>query len=83
VLVARADHATGPFVRLGEANGTNSSAILEKDDRWLAPGHNSIFTDDQGNEWIAYHAMHPQAKGPRVMCISRITYKDGWPQVSR
>jgi arabinan endo-1,5-alpha-L-arabinosidase len=81
VMIARADHATGPFVRLGEANGSGSSVILETDAKWLAPGHNSIFTDDRGVEWIAYHAMHPQQKGPRVMCISRIVYRDGWPQV--
>ena len=83
VMIARADHAMGPFVRLGEANGSNSSVILEKDDRWLAPGHNSIFKDDKGDEWIAYHAMDPQRKGPRVMCISRIVYKYGWPRVSK
>lgn len=83
VMVARADHAEGPFVRLGEANGSNSSVILEKDDNWLAPGHNSIFRDDAGVEWIAYHAMNPKAKGPRVMCLARIIYKEGWPEVSR
>ena len=37
VMVARADNAFGPFERMGEANGTGSSVILEKDSTWLRP----------------------------------------------
>lgn len=57
VMVARANTPFGPFIRLGEANGTGSSVILEKDSMWLAPGHNSIVKDKQGNKWIVYHAI--------------------------
>lgn len=82
VLVARANSAFGPFVTLGEANGTGSSVILEKDSTWLAPGHNSIFKDVKGNKWIAYHAIdRKDPKKGRVMCLKPIQYIKGWPVV--
>lgn len=85
VLVARADNPFGPFTTLGEANGTGSSVILEKNGAWIAPGHNSIFTDARGNCYIAYHAIDantdPQQRWKRVFCIDPIVYKNGWPVV--
>ncbi len=82
VMVARANNPLGPFVRLGEFNKTLNSAILEKDSTYLAPGHNSVFTDKKGRKWIAYHAIDRSEKQKgRVMCINRIKYKNGWPVV--
>lgn len=94
IMVARADSATGPFMRLGEATGTGSSAILEKDSAWTAPGHNSVLHDNAGRSWIVYHAISKKdkaAKDPgdedrytrRVMCIRPLMYKNGWPVVER
>lgn len=93
VMVARADNAFGPFERLGEANGTGS-VILEKDSIWTAPGHNSIFKDNNGNSWIAYHAIwkteaeagkakHENKYVRRVMCIEPVIYTNGWPVVEK
>ena len=87
VMIARADNPFGPFVTLGEQNKSGNSVILEKNEQWLAPGHNSIFRDDKGNSWIAYHAINKKERegktgaGKRVMCISALVYKDGWPVV--
>ncbi len=83
VMVARADHATGPFQTLGEAGGTGNSVILQKNKRWLAPGHNSVFKDRQGQTYIAYHAIHqdPDKRNGRVFCISPLAFKNGWPVV--
>jgi arabinan endo-1,5-alpha-L-arabinosidase len=82
VMVARSKNPEGPFERLSQVRGNNSSAILEKNDAWLAPGHNSIITDDAGKDWIVYHAIGLDAalksKG-RIMLIDRLQYKDGWP----
>lgn len=89
VMIARADNPSGPFVTLGQRNKSGSSVILEKDEEWIAPGHNSIFRDDKGNIWIAYHAISKKEReekrngGKRVMCISPLVYKNGWPLVSR
>ncbi len=82
VMIARAKDPFGPFERLGEANHSLNSTILVKDSLYLAPGHNSIFTDKKGKKWIAYHAIeksHPE-KG-RVMLINPVIYKNGWPLV--
>lgn len=66
-------------------------AILEAGGRWIAPGHNSIITDDAGQDWIIYHAidkndrwMYPEQEkeDKRVVLIDRIEYKDGWPIVA-
>lgn len=94
VMIARADNAFGPFERIGEANGTGSSVILEKDSSWFAPGHNSIVKDNKGNTWIAYHAIWPNEAAMarkegkdkyvrRVMCIEPVVYKNGWPVVEK
>lgn len=82
VMVARSRNPEGPFERLSQARGNKSSAILEKNDAWMAPGHNSIITDDAGKDWIVYHAIGLDAalksKG-RIMLIDRLQYRDGWP----
>ncbi len=92
VMVARADSAFGPFKTLAESENKGNSVILEKDSTWLAPGHNSIFADDKGNQYIAYHAIWrdkqnagaPRGKDhyvKRVMCIEPVKYKNGWPVI--
>lgn len=92
VMVARADNAFGPFIRLGSTKADSSSVILAKDNTWFAPGHNSIFHDKQGNTYIAYHAEFKSEADAskalkqnkyvrRVMCIEPVVYKNGWPVV--
>lgn len=88
VLVARADKADGPFTTLAEQNGTGSSAILEMNEHWTGPGHNSVITDAKGNHFIAYHAIHvrpgERSTGEiRVFLIDPLEYKNGWPVVKR
>jgi beta-xylosidase len=85
VMVARSDNVTGPYERFGETNGTGSSVILEQDSNWLAPGHNSIVSDDRGRKYIAYHAISKKQNrknGGRVFCIAPVEYVNGWPQIS-
>jgi arabinan endo-1,5-alpha-L-arabinosidase len=81
-MAARSKKATGPFERLGEVMKDNNSTILVKNDAWLAPGHNSIVTDDAGQDWIVYHAIARDAtlkdRG-RIMLIDKLQYKNGWP----
>jgi arabinan endo-1,5-alpha-L-arabinosidase len=93
VLVARARHATGPYQTLAQATGT-AGTILTENDRWQAPGHNSLITDDHGQDWLLYHAIDrqqptfdalndEQGYSRRVMLLSKVDYnKEGWPVVS-
>jgi arabinan endo-1,5-alpha-L-arabinosidase len=82
VMVARSKSPEGPFVKLGDTKTNKSSTILSKNNHWLAPGHNSIITDDRGEDWIVYHAMPRDGatNSPgRVMLIDRLRYMNGWP----
>lgn len=87
VLIAKSKSAFGPFMSMAKHKGIKSSVILEKDEKWLAPGHNSIFRDKNGKVYIAYHAIPfnksqaEQSYNSRVMLIKGIVYKKGWPAV--
>ncbi len=75
LMVARASDALGPFEKRGVP-------VLEGNARWRAPGHNSIVTDEDGGDWILYHAIDAaSADRARVMLLDRIIYREGWPGV--
>lgn len=92
VMVARADSPTGPFRRLGEEDGSARSVILERNEYWRAPGHNSVISDLAGTDWMLYHAVDPRRPmfedrvhgrvARRVLLIDRIEYRGGWPRVA-
>ncbi len=90
-MVARSKSATGKFETPAQAGGKANSVILEKNDEWLAPGHNSVIRDDKGNDWIFYHAINTKKRlvekdqtiggdrdVRRVMLMNRLVYKNGW-----
>jgi arabinan endo-1,5-alpha-L-arabinosidase len=85
VMVARSKHPFGPFERLGQTNTSGSSVILEKNAEWTAPGHNSIFRDEKGRVYMAYHAVAtgaaPVKPAGRVLMIRPVAYEKGWPVV--
>jgi arabinan endo-1,5-alpha-L-arabinosidase len=86
-LIARSRSATGPFEIMPERGGV----MLERTERWIGPGHNSVVRDAEGTDWIVYHAVdsrrprtRPQdeVNTRRVMLIDRIVWRDGWPHIS-
>jgi len=91
VMVARSRTATGKFETLAQTGGKANSVILEKNDEWLAPGHNSVIQDDKGQDWMFYHAINTKKRNlsksdsiggdrdvRRVMLMNRLIYKNGW-----
>lgn len=82
VMAARSKMPTGPFETLAEATGSRNSVILARNSRWIAPGHNSIITDNAGQDWIIYHAIDSakQDQG-RIILMDKVTYENGWPQI--
>jgi arabinan endo-1,5-alpha-L-arabinosidase len=88
VMVARSESPTGPFETLAEAQGTTTSTILTENETWLAPGHNSIIQDEDGTDWVLYHAINrdqptqPNGWDRRVLLIDSLSYEDGWPEIS-
>lgn len=86
VGVARSRSPFGPFDKKG-------GPILKSGQRWVGPGHNAITTGPDGRTWIVYHAYRrsegvPRCKEPsndndkRHTLVDRITWKNGWPDVS-
>jgi arabinan endo-1,5-alpha-L-arabinosidase len=94
VMVARSKSATGPFETLARSTGKSNSAILELNERWIAPGHNSVIRDSSGQDWIFYHAIDSKNRFlkdgiggdrdvRRIMLMDRIVYRNGWPVIDR
>ncbi|MCF0199013.1 MAG: family 43 glycosylhydrolase [Bacteroidaceae bacterium] len=85
-VVGRSRSLMGPYIsKSGEQLLNNSrTVIITANDRWKGPGHNSeIITDDEGQDWIMYHAYDAQNpdKG-RVLMLDRLLWdKNNWPYV--
>jgi arabinan endo-1,5-alpha-L-arabinosidase len=85
-VVGRSTALNGPYVNKqgGKMYDNNYTTIIQANDRWKGPGHNSeIITDDNGDDWLLYHAYDAKddSKG-RVMLLDKITWsRDGWPSV--
>ena len=90
VMVARSRSATGSFETLGHTKGRIGSAIVEANERWLAPGHNAIVEDRHGRTRILFHAIDRRhaatpsqnsEESRRAMLVGTITWRNGWPVV--
>ncbi len=94
VFAGRSASPTGPFVDregvsflAGRVGGT--PVISMNGNRWVGPGHNSVFTDFNGQDWFLYHAIDrhdPYFEGAvgftkRPMLMDALTWEDGWPSV--
>jgi arabinan endo-1,5-alpha-L-arabinosidase len=92
VFVGRARTPEGPFLdrygndmAKGRAGGT--PFLLQNGNRWVGPGHNTVFTDAAGGWWTIYHAIDLNepffsAKDKltrRLAMLDRIDWVDGWP----
>ena len=92
VFVGRARTPEGPFLdrfgndmAKGRAGGT--PFLLQNGNRWVGPGHNTVFTDAAGGWWTIYHAIDQNepffsAKDKltrRLAMLDRIDWVDGWP----
>jgi arabinan endo-1,5-alpha-L-arabinosidase len=57
--------------------------MIEKNQRFIAPGHGTVFTDAAGNYFIIYHAMvRSDPTGARFLMLDRIQWQSGWPVVN-
>ena len=94
VFVGRSASPTGPFVDATGASLLDSrvggTPVLSMNgNRWVVPGHNSVFVDFEGQWWTTYHAVDrfdPYFAGTtdftkRPLLLDPIDWVDGWPQV--
>ncbi len=85
VRVGRAEKITGPYVDqagipLLQGGGT---LILSAYDRWRGPGHNGIYQDEAGTDWLVYHAYDAKEVGIPKLRIEAIRWDEaGWPQLA-
>lgn len=95
LFVGRAGTPEGPFLdRQGNdmaaprAGGT--PVLAQNGNRWVGPGHNTVFEDAGGQWWTIYHAIDRNrpffsAKDKltrRVALLERIDWVDGWPVIA-
>jgi arabinan endo-1,5-alpha-L-arabinosidase len=103
VFVGRSQSPTGPFIdREGVSLNDNEDAADPTDgraggtvvlsmngNRWVGPGHNSVFEDFDGQWWTIYHAVdveNPYFEGSvgftkRPPLLDQLDWIDGWPVV--
>ena len=96
VFAGRSRTPEGPFVdRLGVPLTTSrvggTPVISMNGNRWVGPGHNSVVTDEAGQDWFAYHAIdqgdpyldqpNPLNINKRPMLLDRLEWVGGWPSV--
>ena len=93
VLVGRATDILGPYTdREGVsllADRVGGTPVLSANgNRWIGPGHNTVFTDLDGQDWFLYHAVdrdNPYFVGTNITkrppLLDRLDWSDGWPTV--
>jgi arabinan endo-1,5-alpha-L-arabinosidase len=99
VAVGRSKSIMGPYVNQNGADIRYNSGKLilwghhltdaETGDgkQFVGPGHNAVIQDDEGHDWIVYHAYDKSyallGNGTlrRALMIDRIVWEDGWPSI--
>jgi len=90
LYVGRSKTLLGPYLdRSGrDLRQGGGDLILSRNQTWIGPGHNSVITDDAGNDWLIYHAMPaqnallPNGTNCREGLLDRIDWRDGWPTIN-
>lgn len=92
VRVARSTSPLGPYMTQDNLEmkgyGNRGTLVLNKNERFVGVGHNSLITDDKGDWWIVYHG-YDTRKEPNIgtstrrsLLIDKLLWtEDGWPYV--
>lgn len=73
-----AEHPLGPF---REPPHDGPSLLRSIPGRVVGPGHNSVVTGPDGEDYLVYHAWDPEKTGRR-MCIDRLAWTPDGPRTS-
>lgn len=84
LVVGRSQNIMGPYVNKSGKDmiGVNHESVLKGNGSFSSPGHCSrIITDEDGGEWILYHA-YPNDKNFRCLMLDKLEWVNGWPVVN-
>lgn len=85
LVVGRANKITGPYVgrdgsKLLDGGGTLFLRAADEEPRFRGPGHNGWLQDDDGREYLVYHAYDRENEGKSALRIAPLEWAaDGWP----
>jgi len=95
VFVGRSQDPLGPYldqegVSLLDENVGGTPVIYQNGNRWVGPGHNTVFQDFDGQWWTIYHAVDvndPYFEGEvgftkRPILLDAIDWVNGWPTLN-
>jgi xylan 1,4-beta-xylosidase len=77
--VAQARDLFGPWEKFA------GNPILVGNDQWKCPGHGTVVSDKQGQDWLLYHAYDAKTfiYVGRQGLLDRVTWgADGWPKIN-
>jgi arabinan endo-1,5-alpha-L-arabinosidase len=89
VAVGRAKKITGPYVgrdgsKLMDGEGTLFIPVYDHDGRFRGQGHNGWLHDEDGRDYVVYHAYDRELDGKSVLRIATVRWSpSGWPELSR
>lgn len=85
VRYGRAKCVTGPYIdRNGiSMNSGGGTQLTWPDDRWKGPGHQAVFQDNDGTDWLIHHAYDADNQGRSYLRIHQLFWTpDGWPSLT-
>jgi GH43 family beta-xylosidase len=78
-----ADHPLGPWKEVGGGGGAKGPQVIRTiPGKVIGPGHNSIITTPDGDDYIIYHAWNHEMT-ERQLWVDRLDWKNGKPTVER
>jgi arabinan endo-1,5-alpha-L-arabinosidase len=83
-VVGRSENLFGPYLDKSNQSmmDNHHEILIGKNDRFVGTGHNSeIVEDDEGFNWMFYHAVDKHNPKGRVLMLDQVQWQDGWPFV--